>query len=147
MTSTKIKAAYFLFLVFFSIWVTVLWLTCFPSGAWANPVRFPNILMLTLFMVSGSVAAVSCAVIGIDYLGIDFGLRHGNSVQIPKNQSLAIQECPALVIQESGSDTAGIEKLQEPSLIVESEETEQDVLVLLPTEEEETTEKNSAQNQ
>ena len=85
--------------------------------------------MLTLFMVSGSIAAVSCAVIGIDYLGIHFRLEHGDSVQTPKNQSL--------VLQETRSDTANIEKLQEPPAIAEPEETRQDVLVSLQTEEEE----------
>ncbi len=139
MASTKIKTAYFLFVLFFVIWFTVMWLTCFPSGTWANPVRFFNVFALALFLVSGGIAAVSCAVIGIDYLGINFRLGHGDSVQIPKNQSL--------VLQEFRSDTANIGKLQEPSVIAEPEETEQDVLVLLPTEEKEKTQENSAQNQ
>ena len=98
-------------------------------------------------MVSGSIAAVSCAVIGIDYLGIHFRSKHGDSIQTLGNQSLVVQECRALVVQESRSDIADIEKLQEPSAIAETEQTEQDVFVLLQTEEEETTQENSAQNQ
>jgi hypothetical protein len=104
--------------------------------------------MLTLFMVSGSIAAVSAAVIGIEYLGIHFILEHGDSIQTAGNQSLvaqesqalaiqechalvaqesqalAIQECHALVAQESRSDTPNIEKLRQPSVIAEQEETE-----------------------
>jgi hypothetical protein len=88
--------------------------------------------MLTLFMVSGSIAAVSAVVIGIEYLGIHFILEHGDSIQTAGNQSLvaqesqalAIQECHALVAQESRSDTPNIEKLRQPSVIAEQEETE-----------------------
>ena len=116
MTSTKTKIAPFLFLVFFNIWVTVLWATCFPSGAWANPVRFPNILMLTLFMVSGSIAAISGAVIGLEYLGIHFILEHRDSIltvrkrsfiarksRVPTTQQSRVpttQQCQPLVVQE-----------------------------------------------
>lgn len=166
MASTKIKIAYFFFFVFLSIWVIVLLLTCSPSVAWANSVEFSNMLMLILFMLSGSIAAGSCAIIGIDYLGINFSLRHENSIQSVRNQTLVVrrsrvlaaqrsralaaQECRALVVQESSSGMANAEKLQEPHVASEPEETTQDqltILVLMPTEEEAKTQKNSAKNQ
>ena len=119
MTSTKIQTVFFfLFLAFFCIWVTLLY-SGFLSSTLVNPVRLPSTLTATLFMVSGGIAAVSCAVIGIDYLGIHFGSDHEDSVQTPTNQSLDLQD--------SRSNTADIEKPQEPFTITETEEIKQDV--------------------
>lgn len=103
MASTKIEVAYFFFFVFFSIWVTLLWLTCFPSGTWANPVRFSNVSMLTLFMVSGSASAVSCAIIGINYLRIDFRAGHRDSIKTVRSQSPVVQKPVVPVVQKSSA--------------------------------------------
>ena len=71
----KTKAAFAVFLPSFSIWLYVLISVCFPSGTWANPVRFPNSSLFALFFGAATIAAASGLILGLNYMGLDFKVR------------------------------------------------------------------------
>jgi hypothetical protein len=87
MASMKLKTAYVLFLISFFVWLSVVLIVCFPSGVWPSPVRFPSSSMLALFFGSAIVAAVSCLIIGFDYLGLNFK---------PKRRPKSVPQTPKL---------------------------------------------------
>ena len=87
MASTKLKAAYVLFLASFLVWLSVFFSVCFPSGAWSIPIRFPNSSLFMLFFGSAMVATVSCLAIGLDYIRHDFRLKH-NPKDVPQTSKL-----------------------------------------------------------
>jgi hypothetical protein len=71
MTSKKTKLAYFLFFSCFTLWLALILSVCLPSGSWTAPIRFPNFLMLTLFVGSAIPSSITAMVIGLDFLGIN----------------------------------------------------------------------------
>ena len=81
MNTTKTKVAYALayssFFVSFSIWLVSIVSVFFPSGKWANPIQFPNLSTLALFLSSGIASSIICMILGLDYLGVVVKLRSG----------------------------------------------------------------------
>jgi hypothetical protein len=132
MTSTKLKTAYVLFLISSFVWLSVLLMVCFPSGHWPVPVRFPNSSMLMLFLGSAVVAAVSCSIIGLEYLGLDFKFRQ-RSKEIPQAAGLTktiplLQQVNAGSIEEAKNQTSMPQ--EEPvTVLVPQLEEEQESLV------------------
>lgn len=75
MAAIKFKAAYVLCLASFFIWLTILLMICFPSGAWSFPIRFPSYSVLILFLGSAIVTSLSSLTIGLEYLKIKFKFK------------------------------------------------------------------------
>lgn len=126
MAATKTKAAFGIFSLSFGTWLALVWSICLPNGTWVTPIRFPNTLTLTVFMVSAVVAAVSCGVIGIDYLGITFRGANRKSALSPASQNLVLQE-PQISVAESPEVT-----------VADVDKADLDIFTLMLTEEEET---------
>jgi hypothetical protein len=94
MVSAKKKVAYAVFSLSFGTWITLFLAIWLPSLASATPMRFPNPATLTVFMGLAGVAAVSCGIIGVSYLGINIKLEHKKSLQSPKSSNLIFQAAP-----------------------------------------------------
>jgi hypothetical protein len=43
---------------------------------WSNPIRFPDVSVYALFFGSSIVAAFSCFIIGLDYIGLGLKPKH-----------------------------------------------------------------------
>lgn len=129
MTSTMLKAAYVLFLTSFFVWLSVLVSVGFPSGIWSTPIRFPNSSLFMLFFGSAIVAAVSCLVIGLDYMRLDFRLKH-RPRQSPQNSKL----CATIPLSQLAIVPSGKEKEE---LLVSADEDEAISILVLPQLEEE----------
>jgi len=127
MVSKTNKILYSLFFLSFGIWFTLLFYVCFPNGTLAIPIRFQNSLTLASFMVSAGIAALSCGIIGLIYMGLNFELVHRIFLQRSKRHDSIRQISPALVanVQRDVVDT-------------EVEEVGLDISVLLLAEEEAT---------
>jgi len=104
MASVKLKTTYVFFFASSIIWLSLFFYVCFPSGVWATQIRFPNSSVFVLFFGSATVATISCTVIGLDYMGLNFKLRQGpgTAPQTPKYfANVAIsQSADAVSIQE-----------------------------------------------
>ena len=130
MASAAIKIAYIIFLSSFVTWLALLCSIGFSNGTWATPIRFPNIFMLTVFMVSAVAASISSGIIGMSYLGISFNFKHRQSLQSQRSDSPILQESPVLIANMPGD-----------SAVAEVEEPDLNICVLMLTEEEEATHK------
>jgi hypothetical protein len=135
MASMRIKTAYLLFLISFVVWLSVLLSVYFPSGEWSNPTRFPNLSLYTLFFGSAIVAAVSCFMIGFDYVGLNLKFRH-RPRQVPLT-SKPHTTVPQLQVANSAS-------AQEPELRASAQEEETTgIFILQQPEEEQATNKQN----
>jgi hypothetical protein len=135
MDSMRIKTAYPLFFTSFVVWLSVLLSVCFPSGEWSNPIRFPNLFPYALFFVSAIVAAVSCFMIGFDYIGLNLQFKHRpRQVPLTSKPDTAI---PQLRVANPAST-------QEPELRASAQEEETtDIFILQQPEEEQATNKQN----
>lgn len=70
MATTKIKVAYTLFIVSFSIWLTLVSSVLSPEATTENQIQFLSPMLQTLFMSSATASAIACIIIGFDYLGL-----------------------------------------------------------------------------
>jgi hypothetical protein len=126
MASTKIKVAYAVFLISFGMWLALFLAVWFPSITSATPIRFPNTMTLTTFMAFAVVAAISCGIIGMDFLGINLKLTHTKSERNPKSYKPILQESPVLI----ANTPRNVE-------VAEMKDANLDIFGLLLTEEEE----------
>jgi hypothetical protein len=126
MNSKTIKAAYLLFTVPIFVWISLLLSVCFPYGSLAVPIRFPNSSMSALFFGSAAVAAASCFLIGLNYVGLDLKIR-----QRPK-QVLRTSKTSATV---PVSRLANVVSMQEADLQISTQE-DTSILILPHLEEE-----------
>jgi flagellar biogenesis protein FliO len=127
MASMKLKTAYVLALISFFIWLSILLSVFFPAGTLANPVSFPNSSLLMLFCGSAIIASVSCIIIGVDYLGLNFKLK-----QRPKN----ITQAPRLPKNIPISQSANNADAKEAQL-QDSTQQEDTISILVPPQLEE----------
>lgn len=129
MTSTMLKAAYVMFLTSFFVWLSVLVSVAFPSGIWSTPITFPNSSLFMLFFGSAIVAAASCLVIGLDYMKLDFRLKH-RPRHFPQNSKLHA----TIPLSQLAIVPGGKEKEELP---VSADEDEAISILVLPQFEEE----------
>jgi hypothetical protein len=136
MAFAKLKLAYAIFSLSFGTWLALALAVWYPSFASATPTRFPNPFTLTVFMGLAGVAAVSCGIIGVSYLGINIKLEHKKSLQSPKSSNPVLQASPEWV-----ADTP------RNSAFAEAGEADLDIYVFLQIEQESNPEKVKAHTQ
>lgn len=71
MTATKIKVAYTLFLISFSIWLFLIGLALFPAITNGKQIQFPNPIIQALFIGSTATSTIGCLLFGAHYLGLE----------------------------------------------------------------------------
>jgi hypothetical protein len=97
MACAIIKIAYFSFIFSLITWLVLLFSSRFSNGILATQIGFPNSSTLTAFMVSGGIAGISCGIIGLNYLGINFNLKLKKTSQIMRDKSHTLRQSPLLI--------------------------------------------------
>jgi len=67
MTATKIKVAYSIFLVSFSLWLFLFGIAVFPAITTGSQIQFPDPALQTLFLGATVTASIGCLLIGADF--------------------------------------------------------------------------------
>jgi predicted transcriptional regulator len=97
MACAIIKIAYFSFIFSLITWLVLLFSNRFSNIILATQIGFPNSSTLTAFMVSGGIAGISCGIIGLNYLGINFNLKLKKTSQIMRDKSHTLRQSPLLI--------------------------------------------------
>jgi hypothetical protein len=114
MAGAILKIAYFSFIFSLITWLMLLFSSGFSNGILATQIGFPNSSTLTAFMVSGGAVGISCGIIGLNYLGINFNWKPKKSSQSMKDKSRYTQQLPFLI--ENKSDSVLAKDVKVPDL-------------------------------
>jgi hypothetical protein len=123
MASKTINAAYLLFTVSIFVWLSALLSVCFPSGSWAVPIRFLDSSIFALFFGSAAVAAASCFLIGLNYIGLDFKIRQRSQQVLRTSKSSA-----TVAVSRLGN----VASMQEADFPVFTQEDETTGIIIVP---------------
>jgi len=112
MTPKQAKLAYFLLCSSFTLWLGLILSTCFTSGTWATPMVFRDYFMSALFVGAAVFSSIPAMLLGLDYLGINFGTRKGT-----QNSRIVL---PSIITRNRSKKT------ETPILRDSSEESDED---------------------
>ena len=102
MTATKIKVAYTLFLISFSLWLLLISLALFPAINNGNQIQFPNPALQTLFIGATATSIIGCLLFGAYYLTLEIKpIRQTETNQIITFTQRRLQ-APQATIQDIG---------------------------------------------
>jgi hypothetical protein len=125
MTPKQGKLAYILLCCGFTLWLALILSACFSSGRWTATIVFANQFMLALFIGSAVLSSIPAMFLGLNYLGISFGVRKAR--QNPKKGLLSITRTHARRKETSPSRKSSeeLKGTKRKSTIKEQSSTEQ----------------------